>query len=271
MVRIIIAGPRGKMGQEALKMIANESAFKLVACIDRKYDGKNILDIQSLPKVDAPIFTDAKSCFEQVEADVLLDLTIPEIGYKHTKLALQHKIRPVVGTTGFTNNQLDELTKLAKQQMTGAIIAPNFAIGAILMMKFSQIAAKYFPNIEIIEKHHDQKLDAPSGTAIKTLEMISDNRNAKSQGHPDEYETIKHARGAERDGIRVHSVRLPGLVAHQEVILGSVGETLSIRHDSLNRQSFMTGIKLAIKQVRELEELIYGLENIPYFNESFDN
>jgi len=267
MIRIIVAGPRGNMGQEALQMINNERDFKLVACIDRKHNGKNVLDIPSLPNIDAPIFSDPQTCLEQIEADILLDLTIPEVGYKHTKLALQHNVRPVVGTTGFTTEQIDELTKFAKQQKTGAIIAPNFAIGAILMMKFSQIAAKYFPDVEIIEKHHDRKIDAPSGTAIKTAEMISQNRELKTQGHPDEYETIKHARGAQFESMRIHSVRLPGLVAHQEVIFGSTGETLSIKHDSLNRQSFMTGIKLAIEQVVDLQELIYGLENIPFFND----
>ncbi|HLS07050.1 MAG TPA: 4-hydroxy-tetrahydrodipicolinate reductase [Bacillota bacterium] len=265
MTNIIVAGPRGQMGQEALRMIARENHFKLVACIDRKYDGKSVANIPSLPKIDAPIFTDAKTCLEQVDAHILLDLTIPDVGYKHTKLALQNKIRPVVGTTGFTAEHINELTTLAKQQKTGAIIAPNFAIGAILMMKFSQMAAKYFPDVEIIEKHHDQKIDAPSGTAIKTAEMINEQRTPKIQGHPSAYETIKHARGADIEGLKIHSMRLPGLVAHQEVIFGSEGQTLSIKHDSLNRQSFMPGIKLAIEQVIELDELIYGLENIPYF------
>lgn len=262
MTNIIVAGPRGQMGQEALRMIARENHFKLVACIDRKYDGKSVANIPSLPKIDAPIFTDAKTCLEQVDAHILLDLTIPDVGYKHTKLALQNKIRPVVGTTGFTAEHINELTTLAKQQKTGAIIAPNFAIGAILMMKFSQMAAKYFPDVEIIEKHHDQKLDAPSGTAIKTADMITNVREKKTQGHPEEFETLAGARGGDVEGIKVHSVRLPGLVAHEEVIFGGKGQILTLKHDSMNRQSFMDGIDLCVRKVIEMNQLVYGLENI---------
>src|SRR5690606_37495397 len=151
-------------------------------------------------------------------ADVLIDLTVPEVGYIHTKAAIEHSIRPVIGTTGFTNEQITELKELAKQKNIGGIIAPNFAIGAVLMMKFSQLAAKYLPDVEIIEKHHDQKVDAPSGTAVKTAELIMESRGYKKQGHPDEQETINGARGAEFEGMHIHSVRLPGLVAHQEVI-----------------------------------------------------
>lgn len=267
-IKITLAGPRGKMGSEAIQMINNEPNFTLVACIDRKNNGKSVKDVTTLSNVDVPIYEDPEECLKSIPTDVLLDLTIPNVCYEHTKLALTHRVRPVVGTTGFTNDEILELKRLAKQHKVGGIIAPNFAVGAILMMKFSQLAAKFFPNVEIIEKHHDQKLDAPSGTAIKTSELIRQTRQKKNQGHPDEYEKMKHARGAEIDGIRIHSVRLPGLVAHQEVIFGGAGQTLSIKHDSLNRESFMEGIKLAIDQVIDLNELIYGLENIPYFNES---
>src|SRR5699024_10869211 len=155
-------------------------------------------------------------CFQEISADVLVDLTVPEVGFKHTSLALQHGLRPVVGTTGFTQEQITELTTLANEKRLGCIIAPNFAIGAVLMMQFAQMAAKYFPDTEIIEKHHDQKLDAPSGTAIKTAELIMNSRAKKEQGHPDEKETLQGVRGANFDGMRIHSMRLPGLVAHQE-------------------------------------------------------
>jgi 4-hydroxy-tetrahydrodipicolinate reductase len=144
----------------------------------------------------------------------------------------------------------------------GCMIVPNFAVGAVLMMKFAKMAAKYFADVDIIEKHHDGKLDAPSGTAIKTAELIRENRVPKKQGHPDEKETLPGARGADLDGIRLHSVRLPGLVAHQEVIFGSPGQTLTIKHDSINRTSFMAGIRLSIEKVMETKGLTYGLENI---------
>ncbi|WP_226579287.1 4-hydroxy-tetrahydrodipicolinate reductase [Halobacillus litoralis] len=261
-IKVIVAGPRGKMGTEALRMIKNQSSLTLAACIDRKNDGMNIIDIDGLPDLDAPIYTDAFTCLNDVEADVLIDLTTPENGYKHTKLALEHGVRPVVGTTGFTAEQLQELTTKAAEKELGAVIAPNFAIGAVLMMQFSKWAAKHFPDVEIIEKHHDQKLDAPSGTALKTAELIKEVRQPHKQGHEEEKETIQGARGADEDGMRIHSMRLPGLVAHQEVIFGGLGETLTIKHDSIHRESFMSGVKLAAEKVMELDVLVYGLEHL---------
>ena len=261
-INIIIAGPRGKMGTEAIHMIKNDSTLNLVACIDRKNNGKKLSEINHESQLDTPIFENPEECFKKVSADVFLDLTIPDIGFHHTKTALQHEVATVIGTSGFTNEQIDELTELAETNKTGCIIAPNFAIGAVLMMQFAKQAAKYFPDVEIIEKHHDQKLDAPSGTAVKTMDMIQEVRESKQQGHPHEIETLSGARGAEVDGIRIHSMRLPGLVAHQEVIFGGQGQTLTITHDSLNRESFMDGIKLAIEHVIGLDKLIYGLENI---------
>ncbi|MCG3418864.1 4-hydroxy-tetrahydrodipicolinate reductase [Oceanobacillus jordanicus] len=262
MKKIIIAGPRGKMGSEAIKLVQSQEDMRLVACIDRKNNGKKLADIAELPNLDVPIYEDAVECFSEIDADILIELTIPEQGYKHTKAAMEHGIRPVVGTTGFTEEQIDELSWLASERKIGCIIAPNFAIGAVLMMKFSQMAAQYFPDVDIIEKHHDNKLDAPSGTAVKTAEMIKESREYKKQGHADEKETYPGARGADYDGMRIHSVRLPGLVAHQEVIFGSPGQTLTIKHDSINRASFMEGIKLATDKVMEIQEVIYGLENV---------
>ncbi|RWZ60285.1 4-hydroxy-tetrahydrodipicolinate reductase [Halobacillus fulvus] len=261
-IKVIVAGPRGKMGSEALRMIEKDQSFELVACIDRKNDGVKVKDIEGLPSLDARIYTDAENCLASVEADVLVDLTTPENGYKHTKLAIENKIRPVVGTTGFTEEQLDELSALCKEREIGCVIAPNFAVGAVLMMQFSKWAAKHFPDVEIIEKHHDQKLDAPSGTAIKTAQLIKEEREAHKQGHQDEDETIEGARGAEFDGMRIHSMRLPGLVAHQEVIFGGLGQTLTIKHDSINRESFMSGVKLASERVMDLDVLVYGLEHL---------
>ncbi|UFU01287.1 4-hydroxy-tetrahydrodipicolinate reductase [Radiobacillus kanasensis] len=261
-VKIVVAGPRGKMGSEALRMIEKQESYELVACVDRKHGGWKVKDVEGLPVFDALIYENMDECLQTVEADVLIDLTTPEVGYKHTKSALEHGVRPVVGTTGFTTDQLDELTDLSEQKGLGAVIAPNFAIGAVLMMQFSKWAAKYFPNVEIIERHHDQKLDAPSGTAVKTAELIQEVRESQSQGHPNEKETIPGARGADFDGMRIHSVRLPGLVAHQEVVFGDSGQNLTIKHDSFHRESFMSGVKLAVDQVLELDVLVYGLENL---------
>lgn len=261
-IRIILAGPRGKMGIEALKLIQETEHFELVAAIDRKNGGKFISNIAGLSPLDAPIYEDVEQCFQEIKADVLLDLTTPEIGRKHTEAAIKYGIRPVVGTTGFNEIELKELAKTAEQKGIGVIIAPNFAIGAILMMKFAQMAAKYFPDVEIIEQHHDQKLDAPSGTAVKTAELISKVRGVKQQGHPNEKETILGARGGNMNGMHIHSVRLPGLVAHQEVLFGGNGQLLTIRHDSHHRSSFMSGVKLAVETVMKIDILVYGLENI---------
>jgi 4-hydroxy-tetrahydrodipicolinate reductase len=155
-----------------------------------------------------------------------------------------------------------EVRELCKTHKVNALIAPNFAIGAILMMKMAQEAAKFLPHVEIIELHHDQKLDAPSGTATRTAALITEIRGEMKQGHPQETEKLPGARGADYAGIRIHSVRLPGYVAHQEVIFGGLGQTLTIRHDSISRESFMPGVVLACKRVLDAEGLVYGLENI---------
>ncbi|RFA37259.1 4-hydroxy-tetrahydrodipicolinate reductase [Virgibacillus dokdonensis] len=262
-INVVIAGPRGKMGSEAVKMVENETNFRLVACIDHKNNGRTLDTIFPEVERSIPIYDDATKCFENhKDADVLIELSVPQAGYKHTKSALEHHVRPVVGTTGFTEVQLKELDEFAQRNNMGCMIIPNFALGAVLMMKFAKMAATYFPDVDIIEKHHDQKLDAPSGTAIKTAELISENRKAKTQGHPKEEETIPGARGADLDGIKLHSVRLPGLVAHQEVIFGSPGQTLTIKHDSMDRSSFMDGVKLCVNKVMEVKGLIYGLDTI---------
>ncbi|MEK3808311.1 4-hydroxy-tetrahydrodipicolinate reductase [Metabacillus sp. SLBN-84] len=260
-IKVVIAGPRGRMGREAVKLAEETPHFTLVGAVDHKFGGQTLKEAGDF-KSEALIYTDIEACFQETKPDVLIDLTTPEIGKIHTKKALEYGVRPVVGTTGFSDADLKELEQLTEEKGIGAIIAPNFAIGAILMMKFSQMAAKYFADVEILEMHHDQKLDAPSGTGLKTAEMISAVREEKEQGHPDEKEILDGARGANYKGIHVHSIRLPGLVAHQEVLFGGDGQTLSIRHDSFNRASFMSGVKLCVEQVMKLDLLVYGLENL---------
>ncbi|MFT8320539.1 MAG: 4-hydroxy-tetrahydrodipicolinate reductase [Bacillus sp. (in: firmicutes)] len=261
-VKIVIAGARGRMGKEAVLLTGRTEHFQLVGVLDHKYEGKKLSELDGFTSFDVPIYTDIDKCFQTEKPDVLIDLTTPEYGMHHAKTALSYGVRPVVGTTGFTKENLQELESLCEEMNRGCIIAPNFALGAVLMMKFSQLAAKYFQDVEIIELHHNQKLDAPSGTAVKTAELISEVRETKKQGHPEEKETIPGARGADFDGMRIHSVRLPGLIAHQQVMFGADGETLTLRHDSYNRTSFMSGVKLAVDEVLKVNALIYGLENI---------
>ena len=262
-IKVAIAGARGKMGMEAVHTIINNDGMELVAALDYKDVGTTLAALDEFPKqYEVPIYTNFPELVRETKPDVLVDLTNPHFVYERTKQALLHNVRPVVGTTGFTDEQLEELQQIAKDKQLGCIIAPNFAIGAILMMKFAKEASKYFPDVEIIEMHHDQKLDAPSGTGIKTAQMISEVRNSKEQGHPAEKETHTGARGANFEGMHIHSVRLPGLVAHQQVLFGGTGELLTIRHDSLNRGSFMGGVTFSIEKVMNCNTLIYGLENI---------
>lgn len=250
-IKVIIAGFKGKMGQAAYKMVTEDNALEVVGLLDPLTSQKEVAGV--------PVFNQKEDLIG-LEADVWVDFTTPKVAYEHTRFALEHGFAPVVGTTGFTSDEIEELIELSRKRELGGLIAPNFAVGAVLLMQFAAQAAKYFPNVEIIELHHDQKKDAPSGTAIKTAELISKVRPQKPQGAMDEKEVLPGARGAELDGMHIHSVRLPGLVAHQEVIFGGQGEGLTLRHDSYDRQSFMTGVNLGIKEVVNKKELVYGLE-----------
>ncbi len=262
-IKVAIAGARGRMGSAAIDAILKTEDMEIVSVVDYKYEGQFLHD-NKVNEYEAgfPIYTAFEQLVEETSPDVLLDLTDPTAVYDNMYNAITQNVRPVVGTSGLTFEQIENLTALSKEYGVGGIIAPNFSIGAVLMMKFSAMAARYLHDIEIIESHHNQKLDAPSGTAMKTAEMIREVRKAHTQGHPKEKEILPGARGADMEGMKIHSVRLQGLLAHQEVLLGGKGELLTIRHDSFDRSSFMPGIILAIRNVMEQKELIYGLDKI---------
>ena len=190
-----------------------------------------------------------------------MDFTTAASVLKNIVCIIESGARPVIGTSGLLPEDIEELQILCTKQKLGGIIAPNFAVGAVLMMKYSQDAARYFPQAEVIELHHNGKLDAPSGTAIKTANLIAESRASVPQKIA-EKEILSGARGANAEEIRIHSIRLPGLVAHQEVLFGGQSQTLTIRHDSTHRDSFMPGVCLACKKVMELNELVYGLEHL---------
>ncbi|MBC1488452.1 4-hydroxy-tetrahydrodipicolinate reductase [Listeria sp. FSL L7-1485] len=261
-MKVAVSGFKGRMGHEVVKTILKEEGLELIAVLDHKPKEKNICEIAEFSTVDVPVYSDLATMLEESKPDCVVDFTTPKVGYNNTKTIIEHGVRAVVGTTGFQAEQIAELRKMAETKKIGAVIAPNFAVGAVLMMQFAQKAAKYFPNVEIIELHHDNKLDAPSGTAVKTAEMMAEVRDYVKQGAEEEVELIEGARGGEFEGMRIHSVRLPGLVAHQEVIFGAEGQGLTLRHDSYDRVSFMSGVALAVRKTKELETLIYGLENI---------
>jgi 4-hydroxy-tetrahydrodipicolinate reductase len=243
MTNIMINGALGRMGSEAVKAVTNDSDLNLVGTCDA--DDDLVATIQASG------------------ATVVIDFTTPEKIFETIQTILNAGCFAVVGTTGLTDDQLKTLDALATANQVAVAICPNFAIGAVLMMQFSAQAAKYFPNTEIIEYHHNNKVDAPSGTAIKTADMIAE-QNKKASFNDSlvsETELIKGARGGRKHNIPIHSVRLPGYIAHQEVIFGGLGQTLIIRHDTISRESFMPGVVLVTKQIMTKTGLIYGLEH----------
>lgn len=247
MTNIAVCGANGKMGQEVIKAVNNAKNLTLVAKIDIK-DGE---------------FASIKDAKESVKIDVLVDFTQPKSIYENALYCLNNGINIVIGTTGLTDEQIAELKKLSEKQGLGCLIAPNFSTGAVLMMKFAQMAAKYFDNAEIIELHHNQKKDAPSGTAVKTALMMAGENTNFTTGNCQETETILGARGANSyNNIHIHSVRMPGYIASQEVLFGANGQLLSIRHDSMNRECYMDGVLRAIDYVEKNHNFVYGLENI---------
>lgn len=261
-IRVCVAGAGGKMGQEIVRTIIKQEDMQLVGASDTRQSGTDVGYAIGTSRIgldmSGPLDTET---LRTSQADILVDFTNPQSVLKNAKLAITEGIVPVIGTTGLDETDIEEIRELVEREKSGAFIAPNFAIGAILMMRFAQETAKYFPNVEIIELHHDQKLDAPSGTALKTAEWISEVRKPMVQGHPNEYEKVQGARGGDVDGIHIHSVRLPGLVAHQEVIFGGLGQTLIVRHDAYTRETYMPGVMLAIRKALGLTSLVIGLEN----------
>ena len=243
-IKVAVLGAKGRMGAETVKAISGASDLALVAQIDL---GDSIEQLASSG------------------AQVVVDFTHPDSVMKNLEFAIKNGIHVVVGTTGFDDTKLAEIKNwLAKNPQVGAVVAPNFGLGAVLMMQFAAKAAQYFESVEIVELHHPEKADAPSGTASRTAEIITEARkSAKRPVMPDKTSTgLQGARGAKVGDVPVHSVRLRGLVAHQEVLLGDQGETLSIRHDSIDRSGFMPGVLLAVREVIKRPGLTFGLEHL---------
>lgn len=264
MIRVIVIGAYGRMGREVVKTVWNADDMELVGAVDGQGEGTDVGTLIEAGKVGMVIEKDLEELLNRTRPDVAVDFTGPRAVYQNTITSLGKRVRPVVGATGMNPEQIKEIVERSERAGVGGLIAPNFAIGALLMMKFAAEASRHFPHVEIIELHHDQKLDAPSGTAIKTAEAIIEQRGSEfRQGLATEIEKLSGARGGEfTGGIRIHSVRLPGLVAHQEVIFGGLGQTLTIRHDSIARESFMPGVLLGIRRAMHLERVVYGLDKL---------
>ena len=241
-IRVGVLGARGRMGAEVVKAVNNATDLELVAELD---------------------LGDPLDQLLSSKAQVVVDFTTPDSVMKNLEFLIQNNIHAVVGTTGFDAARIDSLSKeLSKQPEVGVLIAPNFAIGAVLMMEFAEKAARYFDSAEIIEMHHPAKVDAPSGTAARTAELMTQARkDSKKAPMPDATkQSLDGARGSKVGDIPIHSIRAQGLVAHQEVLLGGVGETLTIRHDSLDRAGFMPGVLLGVRSVINHPGLTHGLD-----------
>lgn len=260
--KVLVSGALGRMGMETVKAILQDNDLQLVAAVDIKAKGERVSDITGLKDEVMLLENDLDKALEQAQPHVMVDFTNPQAVFNNVRSALIKGITCVVGTTGLNEVELKQLQKLAADKKVGVAVIPNFAIGAVLMMKFAQEAAEYFADVEIIELHHDQKMDAPSGTAIKTAELINQKRSNRPPRNVREVEKIAGCRGGDMDQIRIHSVRLPGFVAHQEVIFGGIGQSLTIRHDSYDRVGFMPGVIMVIKRMQNKQGLVYGMENL---------
>ncbi len=259
MIKVGVTGAMGKMGKEVVEAVCKDENLKLVCAVDKiNIDGEICAD------KEVRIIGDLKSAIEIHKPDVMVDFTQPKYVFENAKICLENGVRPVIGTTGLSDEQIQELKELTQIKGLGCLIAPNFSTGAVLMMMFAKQAAKYFDNAEIIELHHNQKKDAPSGTAIKTALMMAETgKMTFTQGNCEETETIEGSRGGKSySDIHIHSVRMPGYIASQEVLFGASGQLFKIRHDSMDRKCYMDGVKLAVKYIAEHNEFIYGLENI---------
>ncbi len=261
-LRVAVAGAAGRMGKAAVRAIAAQPDLVLVAALGRATGvGDDAGILAGIGTLDVPI-TNRLEEVVRLHPEVLVDFAPGAVAMATARVVVSAGISPVIGGTGMSTAAIEELSKLCETRRVGAVLAPNFAIGALLMIEFARQAARYFPHAEVIERHHDRKRDAPSGTAIKTAQAIAAVRKTTPTPPVKEEETVPGARGGRTDGVPVHSLRLPGSVAHQEVVFGGPGQTLTIRHDSASEESYIPGILLAVRRVRSLPGLVYGLENL---------
>ena len=258
-IKVLISGS-GNMGREVLAAATREPDMDPVGVVDLFAREEHI----SVPASDRllPFGDNAEAMIARVRPDVVVDFTNAEWTPTLVDAALAAGVRPVIGTSGLPDGFVSDLAKRSEEAKLGGVIASNFALGAVLMQHMAKTAARFYDSAEIIELHHDRKVDAPSGTAIATAKLMSEARGEPFQRAPTERENIPGTRGGDIDGVTIHSVRLPGLVAHQEVILGAAGETLQIRHNSIDRVSFMPGVVLAIREVMKLDRLVIGLDRL---------
>jgi 4-hydroxy-tetrahydrodipicolinate reductase len=257
-IRVVIHGAAGRVGQVLINTMQNAPEVKLVGAVDIKVPMDKIIlgDGSSIP-----FSVDLAGLLQEVKPDVMVDFTIAKASMPAIRVASAHKVNMVIGTTGFTPDNMAEMEQLTETNGTGIFIASNFALGAVLMMHFAQLAGRYMDYAEIIELHHEKKLDAPSGTAITTAKMMAGSRGRPFSQAADEDKNFP-SRGEKHSGIPIHSVRLAGLMAHQEVLMGGLGQTLSIRHDTIGRECYTPGVLLAVQAVVKQKGLVQGLDKL---------
>ena len=269
-IPVLVNGAAGKMGREVIRAIAQSEDMSLVGAVDHnpQYQDQDAGELAGLSEpLEIPITNQFEPMLafaaQEKQPAVMVDFTHPSSIYNNIRSAIAYGVRPVVGTTGLSAEQIGELSDFADKASTGCLIIPNFSIGMVLLQQAAVSASQYFDHVEIIELHHNQKADAPSGTAIQTAEILAEMGKPFNPTVVEETEKLPGARGSiANEGIRIHSIRLPGLIAHQEVIFGAAGQVYTLRHDTSDRACYMPGVLLAIRKVLLLKSLIYGLEKI---------
>lgn len=261
-IRVCLAGAAGKMGVVMARALSLCDGIELVGAVDRDHVGEALKDFAGARHSDLVIEDKLGATLDACKPHVLLDFTHPGAAAAHAVSALNRNVAPVVGTSGLSQADLKEIAGASGQHGTPAMVIPNFAIGAVLMMKFAQMAARWMPDVEIVEMHHNAKLDAPSGTARRTAEMIGAVMPEAPKAGVREMVKVEGVRGGAVSNVRIHSVRLTGLVAHQQVLFGGPGEILTIRHDTMDRTCFIEGVKLAIREIWKQNGLVIGLDHL---------
>jgi len=259
-IKVLLHGALGKMGQEVLGAVGSAPELVAVVAVDTKAQTPEIPLANGSGSI--PLSSDLESAIIRFTPDVMVDFTNAEAAMPAIRLAVKHGVRLVTGTTGLSTADHDEIRRLCRDKQVGAVVAANFSLAATVMMHLAKTAAPFFDYAEIIELHHEQKADAPSGTAITTARMMVESRGEPFTYVPCSKETIANSRGGELDGIAMHSVRLPGQLAHQEIILGAPGQTLRIRLDQISREAFMPCVIMAVRKTMEIKEAVFGLESL---------
>ena len=262
MIKILVNGASGRMGRAMSGKILQEQDMEIVAAVDVKGAGADIGTITGNPATGVLVEDDLEAAIKRAQPQVMLDFTNPQAVMKNLRTALNSGVACVVGTTGLSEADLQEVDALAKANKTSIFVASNFAISAVLMMRFAAEAVKYMPNFEIVETHDSHKLDAPSGTAMTTAKMMCANREVFSQESPNSFELLPGCRGGDYQGARIHSVRIPGVISLQDCIFGAPGQLLTIRAESTNAECFYPGVAMALRRVLDLAGLTFGLDKL---------